>query len=294
VYVQLDMSTKDFGLDPRAPDDFLRDVLSALEAGTVDLPAFPKVVIQVQEVLKNPNYSIQMIARPISLDPTLASRLLNLANSTAFNATGRVIIDLGVALTRLGAQKVYSVVLAHAIQYIRRAESLRSIAKPLEEMWSESVAVAHFCDVVVKRLKLPMPDAFAAGLLHRIGHIYILVQWVKHASSQSRAVLDERLVDAWHPAIAKAVLKNWHMSDAVCEAVGAQAEIVGARMGPATLTDVLIAGIRLARRMKNPTDTSTLSSGGVLARLDLSIEDCQRLISEAEAEVRALEHALHR
>jgi hypothetical protein len=46
--------------------------------------------------------------------------------------------------------------------------------------------------------------------------------------------------------------------------------------------------------MKNPTDTSTLSSGGVLARLDLSIEDCQRLISEAEAEVRALEHALHR
>jgi HD-like signal output (HDOD) protein len=288
------MSTKDSGLDPRAPDDFLRDVLRALEADTVDLPAFPKVVIQVQEVLKNPNYSIQMIARPISLDPTLASRLLNLANSTAFNATGRVIIDLGVALTRLGAQKVYSVVLAHAIQYIRRAESLRSIAKPLEEMWSESVAVAHFCDVVVKRLKLPMPDAFAAGLLHRIGHIYILVQWVKHASSQSRAVLDERLVDAWHPAIAKAVLKNWHMSDAVCEAVGAQAEIVGARMGPATLTDVLIAGIRLARRMKNPTDTSTLSSGGVLARLDLSIEDCQRLISEAEAEVRALEHALHR
>jgi HD-like signal output (HDOD) protein len=288
------MSTKDSGLDPRAPDDFLRDVLRALEADTVDLPAFPKVVIQVQEVLKNPNYSIQMIARPISLDPTLASRLLNLANSTAFNATGRVIIDLGVALTRLGAQKVYSVVLAHAIQYIRRAESLRSIAKPLEEMWSESVAVAHFCDVVVKRLKLPMPDAFAAGLLHRIGHIYILVQWVKHASSQSRAVLDERLVDAWHPAIAKAVLKNWHMSDAVCEAVGAQAEIVGARMGPATLTDVLIAGIRLARRMKNPTHSSTLSSGGVLARLDLSIEDCQRLISEAEAEVRALEHALHR
>jgi hypothetical protein len=27
-------------------------------------------------------------------------------------------------------------------------------------------------------------------------------------------------VDAWHPAIAKAVLKNWHVNDAVCEAVG--------------------------------------------------------------------------
>ncbi len=82
-------------------------MLATIEAGTVELPAFPQVVIQVQEVLKNPNYSVQMIARPISADPTLANRLLNMANSAAFNATGRVIIDLGVALTRLGAQKVY-------------------------------------------------------------------------------------------------------------------------------------------------------------------------------------------
>jgi HD-like signal output (HDOD) protein len=46
-----------------------------------------------------------------------------MANSTAFNATGRVIIDVGVALARLGAQKVYSVVLAHGIQELRNAES---------------------------------------------------------------------------------------------------------------------------------------------------------------------------
>jgi HD-like signal output (HDOD) protein len=288
------MSSKDNELGLRAPNDFLRDIVITLDAGTVDLPAFPRVVIEVQEVLRNPNYSIQMIARPISSDPTLASRLLNLANSTAFNATGRVIIDLGVALTRLGAQKVYSVVLAHAIQHIRRDESLRSVAKALEDIWSESVAVAHFCDVVVKRLRLPIQDAFAAGLLHRVGHMYILVQSAKHASAQSRAAISPNLVDAWHPAIARAVLKNWHMSDAVCEAVGAQAEIVTARTGPATLTDVLIVGIRLARRMKNPTDTSALSSGGVLARLNLSLDDCQRLVSDAEADVRALERALHR
>jgi HD-like signal output (HDOD) protein len=288
------MSSKDSGLALRAPNDFLRDIVVALDAGTVELPAFPKVVIEVQEVLRNPNYSIQMMARPISADPTLASRLLNLANSTAFNATGRVIIDLGVALTRIGAQKVYSVVLAHAIQHIRRDESLRSIAKPLEEIWSESVAVAHFCDVVVKRLRLPIQDAFAAGLLHRIGHMYILVQCAKHAPPQSHAAIPPNLVDAWHPTIAKAVLKNWHMGDAVCEAVGAQAEAVAGRTGAATLADVLIAGTRLARRMKNPTDTSALSSGGVLARLNLSIEDCQRLISEAEADIRALERALHR
>jgi HD-like signal output (HDOD) protein len=279
--------------DRSAPVEFLRHMLAALEAGVVELPPFPQVVIQVQEVLRNPNYSVQMIARAISADPTLAARLLNMANSTAFNATGRVIIDLGVALTRLGAQKVYSVVLAHAIQDIRRAESLRSIARSLDELWADSVAVAHFCDAVVKRLKLAMPDAFAAGLLHRVGHLYILVQLARQEASRPPVSLSKNLVDAWHPAIAKSVLKNWGVNDAVCDAVGMQADVLGVPSGSPTLTDVLLVGIRLANRMLNSADTSSMSSGGVLARLNLSIEECRRLISEAEAEVRALSRALH-
>jgi HD-like signal output (HDOD) protein len=267
-------------------------MLAALEAGVVELPAFPQVVIQVQEVLRNPNYSIQMITRPISADPTLANRLLNMANSAAFNATGRVIIDLGVALTRLGAQKVYSVVLAHAIQDIRRVESLRSIANSLDELWSESVAVAHFCDAVVKRLKLGMPDAFVAGLLHRVGHFYIMVQLARQDGSRPPVFLSKNLVDAWHPAIGKSVLKNWRVNDAVCDAVGMQADVLGVPSGPPTLNDVLFVGIRLANKMLNSGDTSSMSSGGVLARLNLSIEECRRLIGEAEGEVRALARAL--
>jgi HD-like signal output (HDOD) protein len=280
-------------MEQREPVEFLRRMLANIEAGAVELPAFPQVVLQVQEVLKNPNYSLQMIVRPISAAPTLANRLLNMANSTAFNATGRVIIDLGVALTRLGAQKVYSVVLAHAIQDVRRLESLRSIAGPLDELWSESVAVAHFCGAVVKRLKLAMPDAFAVGLLHRVGHLYILVQLTRQDASRRRVTLSKDLIDAWHPAIAQAVLQNWHVNDAVCEAVGMQADVLAVRSGPPILADVLIAGMRLANRMMNIGDSSSFSSGGVLARLNLSIEECHALIAEAEAEVRALARALH-
>jgi HD-like signal output (HDOD) protein len=99
-------------------------------------------------------------------------------------------------------------------------------------------------------------------------------------------------VDAWHPRIAKAVLKNWRVNDAVCEAVGMQADVMAVRSGPPTLTDVLIAGMRLANRMMNSADTSSLSSGGVLARLNLSIEECHGLIGEADAEIRALGRAL--
>jgi HD-like signal output (HDOD) protein len=286
------MSSRDSGAERRSSVEFLSQMAASLAAGIVELPAFPQVVIKVQEILKNPNYTAQKIAQPISTDPALAGRLLNMANSTAFNATGKVIIDLGVALTRLGAQKVYSVVLAHAIQNIRRTESLRSIVRPLDELWTESVTVAHFCDAVAKRARLPTHDAFAAGLLHRMGHFYILVRCVEQSPSRPRVVLSDDLVDAWHPIIASAVLKNWQMSEAICEAVGAQSEVHVVRTGPPTLTDVLIAGIRLAKRLRNSQDTTSLSSGGVLARLNLSIEECNSLIAEAGVETRALERTL--
>jgi len=210
-----------------------------------------------------------------------------MANSTAFNATGRVIIDVGVALARLGAQKVYSVVLAHGMQELRKAESLQSIARPLEDMWSDSIAVAHFCNAVAKRSSLSTPEAFAAGLLHRVGHMYILVQSMKQAAFRERA-LDSALVNEWHPVIAKAVLKNWEISETVCDAVRAQNDLM-ARTGPPKLTDVLIAGIRLAHRMRDSHDSRNLASGGALMRLNLSVEECQKIIAEASEEVRALQ-----
>jgi HD-like signal output (HDOD) protein len=272
--------------------NFLNRMAAALAAGNVDLPAFPQVVIDVQEAFKDANYTPQSIARVIATERSLADRLLQMANSAAFNVTGRVIIDLGVAVTRLGAQKVYSIAIAHAIQYIRQSEHLRSIARPLDELWTESVTVAHFCGAVAKRVSLPAPDAFVAGLLHDIGRFYILVQCVGRDPARPPMVVSEQLIHAWQPAIGKAVLQNWRMSEAVCEAVGAQAEEHVVRPGPATLTDVLAASIRLAKRQRNVHDNSSLSAGGALARLNLPLEVCHALIAEAAAEIRVLQRAL--
>jgi hypothetical protein len=72
-----------------------------------------------------------------------------------------------------------------------------------------------------------------------------------------------------------------------------QADVLRVPSGSPTLTDVLFVSIRLANRMLNSADTSSMSSGGVLARLNLSIEECRKLIGDAEAEVRALARALH-
>ena len=63
--------------------EFLSSLADTLAAGTVDLPAFPQVVIKVQEAFKDPNYTPQKVARVISTERSLADRLLQMANSTA-------------------------------------------------------------------------------------------------------------------------------------------------------------------------------------------------------------------
>jgi hypothetical protein len=54
----------------------------------------------------------------------------------------------------------------------------------------------------------------------------------------------------------------------------------------------LIASIRLATRMRNSYDTSTLNAGGAFVRLDLTLEACKSLIAQASEETRALQRAL--
>jgi HD-like signal output (HDOD) protein len=270
--------------------EFLSGLLDSLTAGRVDLPAFPQVVIKVQEAFQDPKYTPQKVAAVISTERTLADRLLQLANSTAFNATGRVIIDLGVAINRLGAQKVFSVALGHAVAHIRQDESLRSMVSKFDELWAECVTVAHFSEAVAKRCSLVLPGAFAAGLLHGIGRFYILAQSAKSAS-RPPLPLNAVLVDAWHPAIARAVLQNWRMDEQVCEAVGAQADLTAIRSGPPNLTDVLIASIRLASRMQTH-DMENMNAGGAFARLGLSPETAASLIDQGREETRALQRAL--
>jgi HD-like signal output (HDOD) protein len=49
-----------------------------------------QVVIKVQEAFKDPDYTPQKIACVVATESTPADRLLQMANSTAFTATGRV------------------------------------------------------------------------------------------------------------------------------------------------------------------------------------------------------------
>lgn len=68
--------------------------------------------------------------------------------------------------------------MAFAVQQMRLAPALRSISKPLNVLWEESISVASICQVIARRTSVNPDEAFLTGLLHGIGRLYIMVRAV--------------------------------------------------------------------------------------------------------------------
>jgi len=154
--------------------EFLAGLAADLSRGPVDLPCFPNVVIKIRDALNDPNTTIEETVRLVGTEPRLTASLMQTANSAALNHSGKRITELKLAITRLGQQLVQGATMAFAVRQMKDEPKLRSISKPLRELWQESIAVASISQVVARRTKVRSDEAFLTGLLHGIGRLYIM------------------------------------------------------------------------------------------------------------------------
>jgi HD-like signal output (HDOD) protein len=275
--------------------EFLRNLATEVSEDTVDLPCFPDVVIRVRNALADPDAKLEHTVTIVGAEPRLAARLLQTANSAAFNPSGRKLTDLRTAITRLGQQLVQSAAMAFAVQQMKDEASLRSIAGPLSELWKESISVASICQVVARRTKVSPDEAFLTGLLHGIGRLYIMVRSVDkpHLFNHEGDARCMDMVAGWDASIGKAVLENWGFADEMCDAVGDQTAYDRKWRREADLSDVLIASIVLADALEKP-EPRTIALEGVTAfhSIGLTAQDCPLILRHAEYQLGSLQDAL--
>jgi HD-like signal output (HDOD) protein len=274
--------------------EFLGRLAAEVSGGTVDLPCFPNVVVQIRDELSDPKTTPERMVMIVGAEPRLTAKLLQTANSAAFNTTGKHITDLKAALLRLGHQLVQGAAMSFAVQQMKSEKSLRSIAKPLGELWAQSIAVASICHVMARRSKLSADEAFLTGLLHGIGRMYIMVRSAEKSTELGdyESFLD--LVSGWHASIGQAVLENWGLAAGVCEAVGAQDEVGRERKRhqDADLTDILMAAVVLAQIIKLPIPRTIQVEGTALEATGLSAKDCDVILQHAEYQLASLQDTL--
>ncbi|HEX3951071.1 MAG TPA: HDOD domain-containing protein [Steroidobacteraceae bacterium] len=272
---------------------FLQKLATEVSKGTVDLPCFPDVVVRISHALADPNTTSDRVVTIVGAEPRLAARVLQTANSAAFNSSGRPLADLRSAITRLGQQLVQSTAMSYAMQQMKNESSLRSIAQPLTELWNRSISVASLCKLVAARTKVSTDEAFLTGLLHGIGKLYIMARAAGGANGLLNAQSWMELISGWQASIGKAVLLSWGFAEELCDAVGDQGDVDRRWKHEASLADVLIASLVLADALPQP-EPRTLGTEGINAFLSLGVTpaDCNGILAQAEAQIRRIHEAL--
>jgi HD-like signal output (HDOD) protein len=273
---------------------FVQSLAQELSTGNFDLPSFPDVVVRVRQALADEDVRPEQVVRIVSAEPALAARLLHIANSAVLNFSGKQITDLRTAITRMGFNMVRSAAVAFALWQLKKAEALKGLEKPLEELWLSSTSVAAMSYVLARRRSRVNPDtALLAGLVHGVGKLYILTRARQHPDLLADPLRYYTIVRDWHSSIAKALLENWKMPEEIVAAISEFEDFDREHAGPADLTDVLTIAHLLVAFRQHPV-TMELNLPGVTAakRLQLAAADYEELLKESSEEVAAMQRAL--
>jgi len=274
---------------------FLSRLADDLARGPLNLPCFPDIVPRVRGAISDPRSTPDDLVRIAGTEPRLAARLIQTANSAVFNPSGKPLTNLRQAITRLGHHLVQSVTMVFAIQQMKSEASLRPVAKPLSNLWEKSIAVASICEVLANQLKVPPDKVFMTGLVHGIGHFYIMVRAADPSSGLEYAQLPAELLADHHPGLGRAVLEKWNFEPVVCEAIGSQNDHGRSSKRAADITDVVIASVVLAESLLESNRDLTRCAGvTAFERLKLGPKELAATLKHAEYRLSSLRETLGR
>lgn len=155
------------------PDDIVRELKT--------LPSAPKVLPRLKRLLGDGNSSMHEIVSLVRLDPGIAARVLQVANSAYFSKGVRC-LTVEDAVHRVGYDEVYSLVsYAVAAQVLVRPLSAYEIHA--DELWRMSVACALSAETIAERSDQDRDVAYTIGLLHNLGMVAI-DEWAARTGRQ--------------------------------------------------------------------------------------------------------------
>jgi len=151
--------------------DFREKVLHRILQKEFELPLLPHVAIKVMRLANDADTSVQELARVVLTDQAIAARVLQVANSAAYNFSVPV-KNMTQAINRLGLLELRNIILSISLQTKVFRSSL--YAKRAKLLWENSLGSAFGSRILARTLGRDQEMAFLAGLLHRIGEMVLL------------------------------------------------------------------------------------------------------------------------
>lgn len=265
--------------------------------------SLPLFYERLNEAINHPRTSIDDIAKIITEDQGLTTRLLRLANSPMFGYFGKV-GSISKAVTIIGTQQLRDLALAASVMGIFKGipEELLSMAS----FWRHSIA----CGIIARALatwrrEVNVERFFVAGMLHDIGQLIMatmLGKLVREMLEESQASaglyfnIEKARLGFDHAEAGGALLKEWKIPANIAEPVAyhhtpGRAEQFPLETSLVHLADIICQALELGQsceRFVPPLDASSWERlgmtphqlGTVLKQAEPQIEETFAILSE--------------
>lgn len=193
---------------------WLHDILERHLEQDVELPILPEASARIIALCEDEKTDARAIEVVLERDPSLASHVLRIANSSAY-APKEPIVSLQQAVSRLGLAAIRNIVLGVSLQ--GRVFKVPGHQARVRSIWVHCAVTAAFGREVARKLRRNVEAAFLCGLLHDIGRPIVLQATVDALAHRSKeplpAALLETAMDEFHEEFAGRMVASWKLAE---------------------------------------------------------------------------------
>jgi HD-like signal output (HDOD) protein len=263
-------------------DTALSKILARID--THQLPAIPKVLLNLIEAFQNQQTGFDDLARIIVQDAGLSSKVLAAANSSFYQQFGEL-KNLNRVVVVLGLETLKTITMTSVAQQFF-SQIPPSQQNFLEAIWFRSLACAHFARRLAKLTGFESPDqAYMTGLLHRLGQLVLLQCFPKEYSTLLNEhsedvleVLEKKAIGISHNEIGAHIIENWKVQGFIADAVHYQNQELPAIVDSSALVKLINLAAQLSR-LDSQSDARVFESAYALFGLS------QPLLEEIASDV---------
>ncbi|MFZ4535350.1 HDOD domain-containing protein [Propionivibrio sp.] len=121
----------------------------------------------------------------VGVEPLVANKLMQLANSALYKTDGTPARDLKAAINRLGVDLVRTTALAIAMRQLMRSKDMAIFSELTHALWIHSLKTAATARIL-------------AGPVHELGTFYMLYRAAKYPELRVRPDTVKYLIMQWH------------------------------------------------------------------------------------------------
>lgn len=272
----------------------LEDIAKDLSGSEITFPTFLDITFQVRTALKDPNLSVEQLAKLVGAEPLMSTKIIRMANSVALNPSGKEVADVRNGIIRVGMEAVRSVSFAVAMEQLLKSKQMQPFEGISKKLWEHTAHVASLARVLARKVaRINGDEAMFTGLVHDIGVFYLM----SRAAGFPELIADKAelhsLLVGWHDNIGHALLTALGSPESVCTAVlehENERQIAEIK----TLSDVLYVANKIANRTASWRDPEFGGSAVDTSVLDSLFDAAtlKEIVDESEEEVASLKAAL--